>query len=165
MSAAESESGDELDRTGVTTRKHFSELTAQELHDILELRSSVFVVEQNCVYNDIDGRDTEPETQHFWTECDGRIETYLRVLADGQGAIRIGRVVTRPTSRGQGLAVQLLKSVISAAGGAIVLDAQAQLETWYETLGFTRSGDDFIEDGIAHVPMRRDEVQDLHTTE
>ena len=156
MSGVESESGEAVAGTGSVITKLFSDLTAHELHDILELRNIVFVVEQNCVYNDIDGRDVEPGTRHVWTEHDGKITSYLRVLCDGHDVSRIGRVVTHPESRGQGLAMQLLKSVISDVQGAIVLDAQAPLEAWYETFGFSRSGDGFLEDGIAHVPMRRE---------
>lgn len=164
MSAAESESSDAVESSAVVITRHFDELSAHQLHDILELRSIVFVVEQNCVYNDIDGRDTEPETQHVWTERDGRIAGYLRVLSDGRGATRIGRVVTHPEARGNGLAARLVRAVISSAEGPIVLDAQVQLVAWYEALGFERSGDAFIEDGIAHVPMRRDEPS-LHAAE
>lgn len=140
------------------TQKSFAELTARELHDILALRSQVFIVEQTCVYNDIDGRDTDTSTAHVWFEQDGEIAAYLRQLDDGDGVTRIGRVVTSPDHRGQTLAGQLVAHVVAEVGarqsGPIVLDAQAHLADWYAQFGFARAGEEFIEDGIPHVPMR-----------
>lgn len=147
---------------GETTveEKRFAEMTARELHDVLELRNRVFVVEQACVYNDVDGRDVEPTTRHLWLRVDGAVAAYLRELHDGvdddgMPIARIGRVVTHPDHRGRGLAAQLVGFAIGDHEGSIVLDAQAHLESWYEGFGFVRSGDEFIEDGIAHVPMLR----------
>lgn len=138
------------------TAKRFDELATGELLQLLALRAQVFVVEQACVYLDIDGRDEEPDTLHVWVEIDGRPAAYLRLLHDGEGVGRIGRVVTNPTERGLGLAARLVTSVTNDHRGPLVLDAQSHLVTWYESMGFARSGNEFVEDGIPHVPMRRD---------
>ena len=135
------------------TSRAFSELTPLELHEILRLRGDVFVVEQQCVYPDIDGRDTEPTTTHHWIERDGSIAVYARTLADGDGITRIGRVVTAPQFRGNGLAARLVAHLSDAIDGRIVLDAQRYLVGWYEQLGFVVAGPEFVEDGIPHVPM------------
>ncbi len=133
----------------------FDELTTRELHDILRLRGDVFVVEQECVYPDVDGRDAEPATVHHWIQRDGSIAAYLRVIGDSDGTARIGRVVTAPDARGAGLAARLVSMVAAGIAGELVLDAQTYLTAWYQRLGFEIAGDEFVEDGIAHVPMRR----------
>ena len=79
------------------TSRAFADLTATELHDILRLRGDVFVVEQACVYPDIDGRDTEPTTLHHWISVEHAVAAYARTLTDPDGATRIGRVVTDPS--------------------------------------------------------------------
>jgi ElaA protein len=131
------------------------ELDARTLYRILALRSEVFVVEQECVYLDLDGRDLEPDARQLWIERDGAVVATLRLLRDGDCA-RIGRVVTAPTARGGGVAAALMQRAIELAGAVdIVLDAQAHLADWYGRLGFVRDGAQFVEDGIPHVPMRR----------
>lgn len=142
------------DPAAVESRR-FDEVSARELHDILRLRSEVFVVEQECIYLDVDGRDVEPGTVHYWIERTGEIVAYLRALSDDDGGVRIGRVVTAPSARGNGLAARLVTSVASGVRGTLVLDAQTYLTEWYEQLGFAIDGDEFVEDGIPHVPMRR----------
>lgn len=138
---------------GVTSRT-FGELTARELHDILALRSVVFVVEQRCLYLDIDGRDVEPGTGHHWLDVDGRIAAYARTLTEPSGETRIGRVVTHPGHRGEGRARQLMDHLLGVVVGPIVLDAQSYLVPWYESLAFAVTGPEFDDDGIPHVPMR-----------
>lgn len=140
---------------GVTSRT-FGELSVEELHDILALRSEVFVVEQECVYLDVDGRDTEPGTGHHWLERDGRISAYARTLAEPDGRTRIGRVVTHPDERGTGRARLLMEHLLTAIPGSLVLDAQTYLVRWYESLEFEVAGPEFDDDGIPHVPMRLD---------
>ena len=135
--------------------RSFAELTTAELHDILRLRVDVFVVEQACVYPDIDGRDTEPMTLHHWITRDGSIAAYARTLADHDSAIRIGRVVTAPHFRSNGLAAQLVSHIVETSTGWLVLDAQSYLVDWYERFGFAATGPEFVEDGIPHVPMAR----------
>jgi len=135
------------------TSKAFSQLTATELHDILRLRGDVFVVEQACVYADVDGRDVESGTLHHWIEHDDSIAAYARTLVEPGAATRIGRVVTTPAFRGEGLAARLVAHVIDTRSGALVLDAQSYLVGWYERFGFVVTGPEFVEDGIPHVPM------------
>ncbi len=135
----------------------FGELTPYELYGLCRLRVDVFVVEQECPYPELDGRDVEPGTVHLWFEADGEPVATLRVLTapEPHGRI-IGRVATAAAHRGRGLAGRLLEHGIELCDGAPVsLGAQAYLEGWYEGFGFRRSGPAYVEDGIPHVPMRR----------
>lgn len=133
----------------------FSDLTGLQVHAILKLRSDVFVVEQSSPYQDIDGRDVEPGTRHLWIDHQGEPLSYLRILAEPGGAVRVGRVVTHPAARGKGHAGRLMRAVVSSTKAAIVLDAQTHLAAWYAGFGFLPCGPEFTEVGIAHVPMRR----------
>lgn len=133
-----------------------ADLDPVTLYRVLALRSDVFVVEQDCVYADTDGRDLEPDARQLWAEQDGKIVATLRLLRDSDGCARIGRVATAVSARGSGLAAQLVQRAIELAGPAeIVLDAQTYLFDWYARFGFVRDGDDYVEDGIPHIPMRR----------
>jgi ElaA protein len=131
----------------------FAELTTRQLYAILKLRSDVFVVEQQCVYADLDGRDTEPETVHVWIEQDDSAIAALRVLDDGD-VHRIGRVCTHPAHRGHGLAARLVRCVMETVGPPLFLGAQVHLEHYYARFGFVRSGEIWDENGIPHLPMR-----------
>ena len=135
----------------------FAELTPAELYGILRLRVDVFVVEQACPYPELDGRDAEPATVHLWHEsADGTVLSTIRVLDNGADRA-IGRVATAHGARGQGLSAQLVRRGIElCAGRAVDIGAQAYLEGWYERFGFRRSGPDYVEDGIPHLPMRRE---------
>ena len=133
----------------------FADLDAPTLYAILRLRSEVFVVEQNCVYLDPDGRDAEPGTRHIWIERAGAIRAYLRILDDGR-LPRIGRVVTAPDARGSGLAGTLVAEALKVIGDRpSVLDAQAHLKNFYAKFGYEQTGPEFVEDGIPHIPMRK----------
>lgn len=139
-------------------KRHFVDLSVEELYAILRLRCDVFVVEQQCPYPDLDGRDGEPGTQHVWLHdrdqsSDHTIAAYLRILVDPD-TMRIGRVVTDPTRRGEGLARRLMVAALDMTTGPVVLDAQAYLEAFYASFGFVVTGAAFVEDGIPHVPMR-----------
>ena len=131
----------------------FGELDAPTLYALLRLRVDVFVVEQQCPYAELDGRDTEPETQHAWVESAGSVVGYLRVLQDPDAA-RIGRVCVASHARGQGVAEQLMHATLARVPGPVVLAAQSHLAGWYARLGFLVDGAGFVEDGIPHVPMR-----------
>ena len=135
----------------------FAELDPRTLYLLLRLRVDVFVVEQDCPYQELDGRDLEVGARHVFTSDDEGIPTaYLRVLEDGD-TVRIGRVCTRVDARGAGLAAHLMHEALAGcAGRPVVLDAQSHLAGWYERFGFIANGAEFVEDGIAHVPMRRD---------
>ena len=130
------------------------ELPAAALYGILRLRAEVFVVEQECVYLDPDGRDLDPSTRHLWIEEERTVVAALRVLDDGDGAASIGRVVTAKTHRSRGLASALVRAALSPAPvGPVRLNAQSHLADWYGRFGFAVGGDEFVEDGIPHVPM------------
>ena len=134
----------------------FAELTPFEVYGLCRLRVDVFVVEQECPYPELDGRDVEPATVHLWLQSAGEIAATIRVLDDGASRA-IGRVATAVTYRGRGLAARLMEEGIALCGDApITLGAQAHLEGWYERFGFLRSGPGYVEDGIPHVPMRRE---------
>ena len=133
----------------------FAELSAPTAYRLWALRSQVFVVEQDCPYLDLDGRDLEPATRHLWVERDGEPVAALRLLDDGD-RLRIGRVATRTDARGDGLAAGLVTEALALAGEReVVLDAQSHLVDWYERFGFVPSGRGFVEDGIPHTPMSR----------
>jgi ElaA protein len=133
----------------------FAELTPAELYGILRLRVDVFVVEQQCPYPELDGRDAEPDTLHLWTAADdGTVLATIRVLHNGADR-SIGRVATAVGARGRGLSAALIRRGLDLCDGRTVdIGAQAYLEGWYERFGFRRSGPDYLEDGILHLPMR-----------
>lgn len=133
----------------------FAELGVRVLHDLLRLRCDVFVVEQDCPYPDIDGRDAEPDTVHFWVADDDAVVACLRRLADPGGVVRLGRIATRADRRGEGHAAALVGAALVGVTGPAELDAQSRMVDWYRRFGFERSGPEFVEDGIPHVPMRR----------
>jgi len=133
----------------------FEELDARTAYELWGLRESVFVVEQECAYQELDGRDLEPGTRHVWASLEGRAVGYLRVLEDGPHA-RIGRVLVHAEHRGAGLAATLVRAALELIGERpSVLDAQSHLAGWYARFGYRPDGEEFVEDGIPHVPMRR----------
>jgi ElaA protein len=129
------------------------------LLELLRLRVDVFVVEQACAYHELDGRDGEASTRHIWLSEDARPVAYLRLLDEGD-VRRIGRVVTAADRRGEGLAARLVSHALATSCGPWVLDAQSRLEGWYLDFGFEVCGAAFVEDGIEHVPMRREAPAD-----
>jgi ElaA protein len=133
----------------------FADLDTTTLYRLLKLRVDVFVVEQECAYPELDGRDTEAGTLHVWAERDGEITGYLRILDDGPHR-RIGRVLTAKTARGGGLGARLMEQALQAIGDRpSVLDAQSHLIQFYERFGYVQSGPAYVEDGIPHTPMQR----------
>lgn len=139
----------------VVRAAYFKELTTTELHDLLKLRVDVFVVEQNCAYPELDGRDTQSGTRHLWIALRGELVATLRILDDGD-VRRIGRVATAKNYRKKGHAANLMRYALTVASGPFVLDAQSHLARWYERFGFVPDGHEFLEDGIPHIPMRRE---------
>ena len=133
----------------------FDEFDALALYALLRLRVDVFVVEQECPYPELDGRDLEPTTRHVWIDEGGMPVACLRLLAEPDGSHRISRVATAADRRHQGLAGLLVDHVMATTPGRLVLDAQTYLEPWYVEHGFARTGDEFTDDGIPHVPMER----------
>jgi ElaA protein len=138
--------------------KKFSDLSLNELYDILQLRSEIFVVEQNCVYNDLDGLDKV--AVHQFLKKDGEIIAYSRLLKPGTrfSEYSIGRVVVKQTERGTGLGIEMMeeaKHYIVNEWGAIKIkvSAQSYLQRFYESLGFEIVTEMYLEDGIPHFGM------------
>ncbi|MEO6700320.1 MAG: GNAT family N-acetyltransferase [Jatrophihabitantaceae bacterium] len=134
-----------------------AELPAATLYRILQLRVAVFVVEQQCPYPELDGRDLEAGALCWWASSAGTVVATLRVLRDGPRTMRIGRVATDPAWRSKGVAARLLLAALDQIGPGpqVVLDAQSALAGWYARFGFVPAGEEFSEDGIAHLPMHR----------
>jgi ElaA protein len=141
--------------------KTFSSLTTNELYDILSLRVEVFVVEQTCYYQDLDGRDKHPETLHLCCYQNNELVGYLRILAPNvsyEGYASLGRVVTSDKARGQGLGHQLVERALPLvkeyfAGFDCKISAQSHLTAYYEKHGFYTVGDEYLEDDIPHISM------------
>ncbi|BBU23452.1 acetyltransferase, gnat family protein [Mycobacterium xenopi] len=134
------------------------DLDAPTLYELLKLRVEVFVVEQACPYPELDGRDLLAETRHFWLQQpDGEVICTLRLMEEypgGEKAFRIGRLCTKRSARGQGHTTRLLRAALAEVGDyPCRINAQAYLAEMYAQHGFVRDGDDFVEDGIPHVPM------------
>ena len=140
------------------TVKHFCELSLDELYAIMKMRSDVFVVEQNCVYPDLDNRDQN--ACHFLLKEDGKYVSYLRLMPkdDTHPYVSIGRVLS--LERRKGYALCLLKAAIQKAeelydAKEIYLEAQVYARKLYEKAGFQKISEEFLEDGIPHIKMLR----------
>lgn len=138
--------------------KKFNELTVEELYDILKVRSEVFVVEQNCVYNDQDGKDID--SIHIMIKEGNKIMAYLRVIKPGVSYdnASIGRVLVTSEARKKGLARKIVCAGIdyiinSWNEDKITIGAQNYLRDFYESLGFEAVSEVYSEDGIPHVDM------------
>lgn len=138
----------------------FHELTTQELYSVLQLRSEVFVFEQACVFQDMDGADQI--AMHLIGKVDGVIAAYARCFGAGVkfAEASIGRVVTRHTLRGGGAGHALIRKAIDCVGQcwgvqAIRIGAQVRLGNFYMQHGFVDAGVPYIEDGIEHLEMLR----------
>ena len=141
--------------------KTFQELTISELYQILQLRSEVFVVEQDCVYQDIDGKDEK--ALHILGKKEGKIVAYTRCFAPNIyfEEAAIGRVVVKETERKFGYGHQILKASIEEIQQryqttTIKLSAQQYLTHFYETHNFKKIGEGYLEDGIPHISMLKD---------
>ncbi|MBR5089980.1 MAG: GNAT family N-acetyltransferase [Ruminiclostridium sp.] len=141
------------------TVKHFNELTAAELFDIYKLRTAVFVVEQNCAYQEVD--DADKSAYHVWLHENGEILAYIRVLPKGIkfDDVSIGRVIS--AKRRQGFGTRILNEGIKVAkeklgADIITIEAQTYAKGFYENAGFVRISEEFLEDGIPHIRMRLD---------
>lgn len=137
----------------------FDELTARQVHNLLRLRQDVFMLEQQCLFPEIDGKDLEALHFLLLTE-DGQAAAALRVfLADGEGqGSRIGRVVVSKTWRGKQLGGYLMAEAMRKIsecrpGQPVHLSAQAHLEAFYAGFGFRTNSELYLEDGIEHIDM------------
>ena len=142
------------------TIKRFDELTLDELYNILQLRNEVFIVEQNCVYKDLDGKDKS--AWHLMAVENDRLVAYTRILPPGvsYNDPAIGRVVTSSLKRRSGLGRELMKRSIEACQiffgkTSISLSAQVYLQNFYESFGFIAVGEEYLDDGIPHIEMSR----------
>ena len=138
-------------------KKTFGELTLDELYELLRVRSEVFVVEQNCVYQDMDGDDKQ--SIHLWLTKGDKIVALARVCPAGVhlNEISIGRVIT--TERGKGYGEQIMRAAIAAAvehfGATLIeIEAQEYAQGFYEKVAFRRVSDLFILDNIPHIRMQ-----------
>jgi ElaA protein len=136
-----------------------AELTTEQLYRLLRLRTDVFVVEQQCAYPELDGRDLERMTRHLWLAPlgdPGTVLGCLRLLGEPDGSRRLGRLCTAATVRAAGLGRRLVAAALDEVGdGTCVLDAQEHLAPFYAGFGFTPSGPVYDWDGVPHVPMIR----------
>lgn len=140
--------------------RKFDELDVHSLYEVLKLRADVFVVEQNCVYPDLDTYDQQ--SLHLTASHQGEIVAYCRILPPGVNYdyCSIGRVIVKASARGQGIAKELMEEAIKQAELAwqvetIQICAQSHLQKFYGSLGFESISDEFDEDGIPHVYMIR----------
>jgi len=141
--------------------KRFNELSTEELYQILRLRSEVFVVEQDCVYQDVDNKDQK--ALHIIGNKDGEVVAYTRVFKPGDyfNNVSIGRVVVSQDQRKYGLGKQIMQASLAAIDQrfpdkAIEISAQSYLLKFYTALGFSAFGEEYLEDGIPHRRMLKE---------
>ncbi|MTD42570.1 GNAT family N-acetyltransferase [Erwinia sp. CPCC 100877] len=139
---------------------HHSGLSVTQLYALLQLRCAVFIVEQHCPYQDIDGEDLQGNNRHILGWRDGELIACARLLEESDGAVAIGRVIVAPQNRGKKLGYQLMEQALAACerhwpGAALRLGAQAHLEAFYASFGFQPVTDIYDEDGIPHIGMAR----------
>ena len=139
---------------------HFDELSGREVHDLYQLRVGVFVLEQNCAFQDVDGVD--PRCWHLLGRSGAELAAYCRFVPAGIkfDEASIGRVITSPAVRRTGAGRELMGEAIKRAdklwpGQPIRIGAQAHLERFYGEFGFAKVSDPYIEDGIPHIEMLR----------
>jgi ElaA protein len=145
--------------TPTFTCKSFDQLTTLELYSLLQLRSEVFVVEQNCVYQDVDGYDQI--AIHLLMYLDNKLCAYSRLIPPGikYESASIGRVVTQRDARGGGHGKALMESAMAHCKrlwpeAGLTISAQAYLEKFYQSLGFKTDSEPYMEDDIPHIQMR-----------
>jgi ElaA protein len=138
--------------------KRFEALSTVELYKALQLRSKVFVVEQNCVYQDVDGKDEK--ALHLLGECEGKIVAYARLFKSGDyfETAAIGRVVIDPDYRDKKWGHQLMQHAIVGIHSyfgeqKITISAQLYLQHFYESHGFIKTSEMYLEDNLPHIEM------------
>jgi len=141
--------------------KRFNELSTQELYELLQVRSEVFVVEQNCVYQDIDGKDQK--AIHVLGYYQNDLAAYCRLFDAGDyfDEASIGRVIVSPKHRDKKLGHDLMKTAIEAVEkefktSHITISAQLYLQKFYEGHGFNQTSEMYLEDDIPHIEMKRE---------
>lgn len=140
--------------------KEFQNLTPLEIYEILQLRSEVFVVEQNCIFLDADNKDQL--SYHLQGRIDEKLIAYVRIIPPGlaYNEPSIGRVVSSPSYRKKGVGIELMKKAIEETTNlfgiqSIIIGAQLYLKKFYENLGFIMCSDIYMEDDIQHIKMIR----------
>ncbi len=139
---------------------HHSQLTTKQLYEVLRLRNEVFIVEQQCIYQDIDNLDLEGDNHHLLGIKDNQLVAYARILVNATN-LSIGRVITSPSSRGKGIGNELLTQALIVCEThwdnhlPIYLSAQAHLQKFYGSFGFIAEGNIYEEDGIPHIKMKK----------
>jgi ElaA protein len=144
--------------------KSFSQMGVSELYEVLKLRVDVFVVEQNCPYPELDGKDVYPQTLHFMgrNKADGKLAAYLRILPPGVRfkEVTIGRFVVAKAFRKQRIGNNMLERALSRIkdvwpNETVKISAQVYLKNFYESHGFEAISEHYVEDGIPHIDMIR----------
>jgi len=140
---------------------HFQHLTPLELYHILQLREEVFVLEQECLYKDID--DIDPVAHHVFSYRDKKMVAYARIYEKepSRGIVQVGRVIVKKEYRNKNIGLSLLSSTIQIATTCyhpklLYLEAQTYAIPFYERMGFKVCSEEFLEDGIPHVQMIMD---------
>lgn len=155
-----------MSKTTIWQCKPFAELTTIELYEVLKLRTEVFIIEQNCFYQDCDGKD---ETSwHLMGIDNGILCAYARLLPPGLSyeTPSIGRVVTSPQCRGKGYGKQLMEVAVQNIRQLfgetdLTISAQVYLEKFYASFDFTSTGAIYLEDNIEHIKMKRSIIPTL----
>lgn len=139
--------------------KKLEQMAPVLLYDMLAMREAIFVVEQTCIYQELDGLDKVAE--HLLVLDGGEVVACLRLLppTQGEARVRIGRVAVTPAWREKGMATLMMQKAIEQArrhypSSGICLNAQTYLQNFYRSLGFHVCGDEYLEDGIPHIPMQ-----------
>ena len=142
----------------IFTIKKFNELSTHELYAVLQLRAEVFVVEQDCVYQDLDNKDLD--AYHMLGVLDTKIVAYARIFKPGDYFLEssIGRIVVKKEFRKFQFGYQLVVNSIqfienNLQQNKILISAQSYLTKFYNSLGFTQVGEEYLEDGIPHIKM------------
>lgn len=145
----------------IWTLKYFDALTTKELYEILKLRNEVFIVEQNCPYQDLDNKDLK--AWHLMGIEDDQLIAYSRLLAPGisYSESSIGRIVSSPFARKTGMGKKLMDESIHQIQNlfhttTIRIGAQLYLKKFYESFGFMQAGEPYLEDNIPHIIMLRE---------
>ena len=140
--------------------RHFSELSAREWYDIAKIRMEIFIIEQDCIYLDLDNKDLN--AHHIYANQNGKVIAYARLLDKNvtYPEVSIGRVVVSKSHRGKKIGHQLMKEILELSESkygleAIKISAQEHLAKFYEVHGFEVVTESYIEDGIPHVGMLR----------
>ena len=139
----------------------FTDLSTAQLYELLHLRSEVFVLEQNCIYQDLDHKDTQTGVQHLLLLDNKKLLGYARLLPPkiSFDTPSIGRILISPKARDKGLGRLLIQESLNRTfalwpNSNITIGAQSHLSALYQSFGFTEISDDYLEDGILHVDMQ-----------